>query len=424
MTERPDMRVILTVGLVAVIAACGGKPGSGAAVTRDSAGIQIVENGGPVWKPGEGWKVVDSPLVDIGERGGETVYELDQVRGPVHLSDGRLALANATTNDVRFYDAKGKHLRSAGRPGSGPGEYQNIQSFWLGPGDSLLVVEPISRRLSLLDAQGNFVRSFSLGGQPGQIVPTNGRVEIAVPVGWFADGTIVGIAQSIAINQKRDGTYRDSISLIRYGSDGVVRDTLGRFPGAEMEQMTISIGPQTLSVPTAVPLGKQTVGTTVANRMALVQNNSWEIELRDADGRLRILARANEQPTKLTPSDIAAHRKEMLSVMEATPMFRGIPAALKSQITARAEQAKYPATLPFFSNLLADPEGNVWAQEAAAPTRKAQRFAVIDSTGRWLGTVTMPTDFTATSITADAVYGVWKDADEVEHVRGYRLLKP
>lgn len=416
------MRVALAVGLAVVLAACQRDTAPGAAVTRDSAGIRIVDNSGPAWKAGAGWKVVDSPLVDIGGRG-QTPYELDQVRGPVRLSDGRLALANASTNEIRLYDAAGKHLRSTGRPGSGPGEYRNIQSFWLGPGDSLLVVEPITRRLSVLDAQGNYARSFSLGSQSGQIVPTNGRIELAMPVGWLADGAVAGASQSIAINKSRPGIYRDSITLIRYAPDGTVRDTLGRFPGVEMEQMTINIGAQTLSVPTAVPLGKQTISAIVKNQVAFVQNNAWEIEIRDADGTLRILARAREQPTKLTPSDIAAHRKEMLAAMEAQPIFRGIPEALKTQIKARAEQAKYPVTLPFFANLLADPDGNVWAQEGAAPTRKAQRFAVIDSTGRWLGIVTMPLDFHPTFIATDAVYGIWKDADEVEHVRGYRLRK-
>jgi len=49
---------------------------------------------------------------------------------------------------------------------------------------------------------------------------------------------------------------------------------------------------------------------------------------------------------------------------------------------------------------------------------------VIDTSGRWLGTVTLPADFHPTFVTRDALYGIWKDADEVEHVRGYRLRKP
>ena len=409
---------------LAVLAACNQGSGPGAAVTRDSAGIRIVENAGPAWKAGKGWTVVDSPLVDIGGRTDSAAYELDQVRGPVRLSDGRLAFANATSNEIRLFDASGKHLRSVGRSGSGPGEYQGIAGIWAGSGDSVLVADIMLRRITVLDREANTAREYSLGGLGGQLVPFGGRVELAIPLGVFRDGSVAGVSQSIAINQNRLGIYRDSVSIVRYAPDGTVRDTLGRVPGVEMEQMTLSFGAQQVSVPSAVPLGKQTVAGIRGGLLFVAQNNHWEIEVRADDGTLRTLARAPIAPGKLTPSDIAAHRKELLAAMEAQPIMRRIPAAFKSQITARIEQTKYPETLPYFATLLVDDEGNVWAQEAAAPTRKAQRFAVVDSTGRWLGTVTMPGRFQPTFIGPDAVYGVWKDDADVEHVRAYALRKP
>src|SRR6185436_18685128 len=124
------MRGTLRLGLAMLaLAACGGGGGGGAAVTRDSAGITIVENSGTAWTSAQAWTVVDSPLVDIGGKTDQPAYELDQVRGPVRLSDGRLALANAASSEIRFYDATGKHLRTTGAKGSGPGEYQAITGF-------------------------------------------------------------------------------------------------------------------------------------------------------------------------------------------------------------------------------------------------------------------------------------------------------
>ena len=119
-----------------------GTDGGGTASTRDSAGVSIVENSGPVWKADAGWKVVDSPLVDIGD--------VDHVLGPVRLGDGRLAIGNAGTNEVRIYDAGGALLKTAGRPGSGPGEYQNLVGIWAGPADSLMVSDILVRRLTVL----------------------------------------------------------------------------------------------------------------------------------------------------------------------------------------------------------------------------------------------------------------------------------
>ena len=408
-------------------AACGGPPGDskpGAAATRDSAGIRIVENAGPAWSAGTRWTVVDSPLLDIGGKAGGPAYEVDQVRGPVRLADGRIAIANASTNDIRIYDPQGKHLHTSGRAGSGPGEYSMIGGIWRGPGDSLVVDDILVRRITVLDHDGNIGRSFSLGGSQGALVSANGQVNLAVPVGLLADGSMVGVSQSLGINQQRAGVFRDSVSVIHYGSDGAVHDTLGRFPGTEMEQLTLHVGQREISSPSPVPLGKQTVVLVDQGRFAIAQNNIWELEFRSAEGKLRTLARAPNKAARLTPSDIAASRKEQLRSLEAAPMFRSIPEVVRSQLRGRVEQVSYPATLPFFASLLADPAGNVWAEEAAPPTRKAKRFVVVDSTGRWLGTVEFPRDFRPTLITEDAAYGVWKDENDVEHVRGYRLHKP
>ena len=419
------LTALLALGATA-ISGCGGGGGgakAGAATTRDSAGVKIVENAGPAWGSGQGWKVVDSPLVDVGSKGGEAVYELDQVRGPVRLSDGRLAIANATTSEVRLYDAAGKHVRSVGRSGSGPGEFQQIAGIWRGPGDSLWVSDLLVRRMTVLDSTAAVGRSYTLGAQGGQLLPTNGKVDFAIPTGVFADGSVVGVSQTFAINQPRQGVYRDSMSVIRYGPDGVVRDTLGRFPGAEMEQITMTFGPQSVSAPTPVPLGKQTAVAVGKSRLFVVQNNAWEVEIRGLDGALQVLARSPAKAASITPSDVSAHRKEQLEAMEALPQIRGMPEAIKKQFTARISEAKYPPTFPFFASVLTDEDGNLWAQEAVSPTVKAQRYAVVDSTGRWLGIVTMPAEFRATYIASDAVYGVWKDDEGVEHLRGYPLRK-
>lgn len=391
--------------------------------TRDSAGVRIVENSAPTWPKDRGWTVVDSPLVDIGGKGGEAAYEFDQVRGPVRLSDGRLVVANASSNEIRVFDGTGKHLHTSGRAGSGPGEYQSIGGILLGPGDSVLVSDIPVRRLTVLDGDGNVGRSFSLGGMGGQFVPMNGKIDFATPVGWFSDGSVVGMSMSFSIGQTRQGTYRDTMLVIRYGADGAVKDTLGGFPGIEMEQMTFTIQGRSFPAPTAVPLGRQTTSVVHGNRFYVAQNNSWEIEVRGLDGVLQSLIRADVPATPITAADQDANRKEQLEAIEGNPATRNLPAQIMSQFKTRIEQAKYPATLPFFTALLADVDGNLWAQETTPPAQKLNRFAVVDSSGRFLGRVTMPAKFQPGYIGTDAVYGVWKDEDDVEHIRGYPLRK-
>lgn len=413
--------VLLGVALTAT--ACGSGGRSGMAVSRDSAGITIVENGAAKWAGGAGWRVPDSAIVDIGGQGADAAGDVDRVAGPVRLSDGRIAFANGGTNELRIFDADGKHLVSSGRAGSGPGEYQMPMGVWVGQGDSLLVFDAMVQRLSVVAPDGTFGRTFRLGGGAGLAMPTNGRFDFAVPSECFADGSVVGVSQTFAINQKREGRYRDSVTMMRYGSDGTVLDTLGRFPGPEMETMTLTIGTQSMAAPQPVPLGKQSVNAVSAGRFYLAQNNSWEIEVRALDGTLTSLIRVAAKPTPLTAADIESHRKEQLEAMEALPQVRNLPQNLKDQITARVREAKYPESLPFLSSILLDPVGNLWANEVMKPGIKEARFAIVDSTGQLLGRVILPADFRLTAIGTDRVYGVWKDAEDVEHVRVYPLRK-
>jgi hypothetical protein len=412
----------LLVSLVLIVA-CGSGNGTGSAVTRDSAGISIVENSGGQWAAGKGWVVVDSPSVDLGGPGGEPSSEVDGVAGPVRLTDGRFAIANGGTKEVRIYSATGKHEVSSGREGSGPGEFRMLAGIWSGPGDSLLVFDAMAQRLSVLGPDGTFGRTFRLGGGAGPALPTNGRFEFALPQGWSADGSVVGVSQVFAINSASEAAYRDSVWMYRYGADGVVRDTLGRFPGIEMAQMKLTIQGQSISAPNPVPLGKQSVSVVGGTRFYIALNNSSEIEVRDLEGKLLSLIRLGTKPTPITPADIELHRKETIEATESAPQVRNLPQELKDQITAGIRAAQYPATLPFFSSLHLDADQNLWAHEVTRPAVKEQQFAVLDPGGRLLGRVTMPARFSLTGVGRDIVYGVWKDQEDVEHLRVYPLRK-
>ena len=86
----------------------------------------------------------------------------------------------------------------------------------------------------------------------------------------------------------------------------------------------------------------------------------------------------------------------------------------------------YPSVLPSFDAMLRDATGAIWLRNDVGPVLRdsiPRDWTVLDATGRWLGTVTVPRRLQVQQITADRIVGVWKDADEVEHVRLYRLRR-
>ena len=415
-----------TVSALAVLSACSqgneGASSSGPA-RRDSSGVEIVENTGPQWAAGKGWTVVDSPLVDIGGRAGDPAYDLAQVTGVVILGGGSLAVGVGGAYQVRFFGSDGTHLATVGGKGSGPGEYQGIAGLYRLPGDSVMVSDFFLRRSTVLSDSGRLGRMFSLGGQAGMAMPQGGRVSFGLPAGTFPDGRVLAFAQSFRVNDPTPGAYRDSADYIVYSSSGAVVDTIGRFPGIEMEQVTMTMGNQTFNAPSPVPLGKTTAVAILKDDVLITMNDAWEIEQRSADGTLRRVIRLRVTPRPVSPEDQAAHREVTRQAVEDQPMLRGMPDQIKKQMMDRVNNATYPKTFPFIVGMDAGGDGNIWVFEQGAPGNESRVYAVLDSTGAFLGRVTFPDRFEPRTIGADRVAGVWKDADDVEHVRVYSIRR-
>lgn len=418
-----SIRLMLSSAL-ALSAACSGTADRGAAAptVRDSAGITIVENTGTAWAGGKGWVVADSPMVSIGGLEGDASADMSGIVGVVRLSDGRIAVANGVGPDIRFFDASGAHLQTAGRKGSGPGEYQTMTGFFPFGGDSLIVADMMTRRMTVLTPAGEMARTYMLGGSGGMQVGEQ-SVSLAIPVGVFPDGTVLAMAQAFRVNQGPMGVYRDTTAYVTFGPDGATRDTVMRMPGIDMEQVVMNFQGQEFTAPSPVPLGRISMVAASASWIAAARNDSYEVEMHDRAGVLKKLVRVQVDPTPITEADQAAHRKEQLEVMANAPGMAAVPEPLKEQMRTRIEQAKYPATYPYVLDMRFDPDGNLWAAEVQRAGVTVRKYAVFDSAGALLGRVVMPDRFTPFWVGRDAVAGVWKDADDVEHVRVYGLRK-
>lgn len=107
----------------------------------------------------EVWHLTGAPLLEIGIREGEAVYQLDRASGSVRLDDGRVVVLDGGSSQLRFFDAQGTFLQSVGSTGEGPGEFRNPTRLRRTLGDSLQVWDAILGRLSFFDLQGTFLGS-------------------------------------------------------------------------------------------------------------------------------------------------------------------------------------------------------------------------------------------------------------------------
>lgn len=138
---------------------CGESTGaSGARVSeRDSAGIVIVENEVSPSAGPAALQLSPEPRLRIGAVEGPEAEQLFRVRGGVILPDGRVAVLNAGTRQVRVYGPDGAHLTSFGGAGEGPGEFGFPgQLAFLEP-DTLMVWDSQTWRTTWFDLEGRVV---------------------------------------------------------------------------------------------------------------------------------------------------------------------------------------------------------------------------------------------------------------------------
>jgi hypothetical protein len=119
------------------------------------------------------WSVNPQPVTAIGLVDGPVDQELAGVSGARRLRDGRVVIANGKPLELRMYDAHGTLLRRIGRTGDGPGEFRGRLDLLPAGGDSLLVYDQGSQRLSLFGLDGKLWHEWPAsdeGSPRGQLI--------------------------------------------------------------------------------------------------------------------------------------------------------------------------------------------------------------------------------------------------------------
>jgi len=231
--------------MLLLAACCGscapGEPVTSGPLTRDSAGIAIIESATPLWTGTEGWTVADSPAFVIGVAQGAPAYELDRVRSATRLADGTVVVANSGSRELRFFDVTGRFVHSTGRDGEGPGEFRSIDGVWRYRADSLLAVDGALGRITILTRTGDPVRDF--------------RIETGNPIvhvrGVFDDGSLLIESWPPAPDHPDGTAFEIFAEYLRFSADGTLLDSLGRFPKSLAVQRSqrglVMVGPALFS---------------------------------------------------------------------------------------------------------------------------------------------------------------------------------
>ncbi len=354
--------------------------------------------------PGEADMAAASHVIEIG--GGDGI-EFNRIHSILLRADQGLVVIDQGSNALLFFDKNGRHLRTRGGAGGGPGEYRDIIAAGLLPGDSVVVVDGIQRRVTVLSPSGVFVRSFRIDA------PFEGGGSTTRGLTTAAGDVVIGFSEVTTMAPRKDA-IRFGERLIVFSSAGERRAGDDGLPLAGSEHFVQQVPPQMGGVAYwDLAFGRGLTVRKAGAGLAVGDGTRWAVDLRRvSDGALVRTYVIDRAVTPVRESDIAAFR---------TAALRGEEGSARLIAEKMASEMPYPKSIPAFKRFEVDPDGRVWLQEYAPTRVERELWLVVDPREGAARSVRMPRRFTPLAFSRERVFGVWRDDDDVQRVWVYEL---
>lgn len=391
MLVRATAALVVMFALVGAATGCNaaGADDSSVAVTVDSSrGYPIVRSSGDP----TAWTAELVATMGIDSAG---LSMFGTVRSVLLDSSGAGYVLDPSYRQIHVFEPDGRFREIWGRQGNGPGEFSGPYSIaWLG--DSMAILDPSNARLTVLDAEGMWVRQWPVerltGGTQLRLYRTSVRDF------WM-----------ISFVRAEDQLQR---TFVRYTLDGPV-DTLAYFrqpspagafarcdsPDGSMTFFEQPFGPLPLVVPNAA--GEQVVATSTEYRITFIGR---------ANDTLRVIERP-VQPLVVTDAVWDEAQREMQD-------WR------KAHSDAHCDRTGFDrvATKPVLKSMFTDDEGQLWVE---VETAKGPVYDVFSMDGTLLASVSglPPSGDIDPSVVAGRIAIVVKDSLDAQSVKVFRLRR-
>ncbi len=389
------MRALVARAVASAIVGMGAALPLAAQSTRDSAGVRIVENARSAWTSRDRLRLEAAPQLVIGDTV-NAPYRFRQVRGVFRLRDGRIAVADGGSLQLRFFTADGRFLSASAGRGDAPGQLLNMGIVRRLRGDTIAISSSFAT-LSRYTSEGTFAGASS--PPIAENAPPSSR-QLLLEV--LATGRRVVTPLPRQAPRALGTRWVDSITLHLLNDAGAIHRTVGAVPFLEMEQVRSGPMPPWLSAIGVVAGGDDHLYAGFGDRYA--------IHVYTDDGTLRSIIRRAWTPTPVTPEEWEQW------VVEWSKLWVKEQGVARDSAVDAVRRAPYAEVLPAFTAFLVDRVGRLWVRGAhwqdaigagsltdlpAVPSQ----WSVFDPAGRWLGDVEMPADFQPYEIGADYVVG-------------------
>jgi hypothetical protein len=363
----------------------------------DSAGVSIVHSriGG------------DAPTCEVGdetmrigaldEDQGTTLFA---VNGVALLSDGRIAVVNRGTSQIKLFSPDGHLINEFGRQGPGPGEFKNLWSVFVREGDTLVVGDYRPWRFSFFTPDGVFLRMVEL--RPAVIE----RPDFALPL---ASGD--GFVMEEPSFEVQDEMVDRVVPLWRYGEDGERSGSVGEFWLDRFGFLSKEIGYVGNPI-----FGARASFVHLRGDLFLYGTGRFQqLEVWSTRGDLQRIVRWDSRDREVGPGDADVwrrlRREEMESHFEITPEMEPV---IQAQI---GEHIPVADLYPGHDRVVVSSEGVIWVQEFRRPLDEGpDHWWVFGPDGGFRCSVSLPQDLFVLAVGTDRIFALTRDDFDVEYL--------
>lgn len=138
------------------------RPGSVQIDTLANGHIRVQNGEEGIWAESEAWRIIEELRIGSLDAEGPEAF----ARVPSFTVDdaGRIWVLESQAGELRGFDPSGRHIRTIGRAGEGPGEFRQPLRVDISPEGEFWVMDLGNARLSIFGADGELERTVPFGG--------------------------------------------------------------------------------------------------------------------------------------------------------------------------------------------------------------------------------------------------------------------
>ncbi len=356
------------------------------------------------------WRVSDRPVISIGDETSEGA-ELFWVRDATVLADGRIAIINGGTRDIRIYDEAGNLAEVLGREGEGPGEYLIPKLFREVRPGVLLVSDLGNQRLTWVRTDGEVFATrhtaYPLGvsgiPEPHHRPLSDGLLPIAttrrslwnlvnVPEGMVADTVTINV---------HDGTRLIPIAHRPSGS-----------------QYTVRMGNRGLSKP--IPFGEVLLRSSGRESVVLGSSHDTVFQAISPKGDLMGEYRVKGRLRRVTRRDWDDYQSWFRTRNENAFNIRGTTISSSLSVERFLDRTPRGEVFPLFDRILVDDQDRLWVREYTV-TGRTRHWQVATLARGTIARIELPIEWFVLEFAERSVLILERGDLDVERVRLYEI---